>query len=328
MSGMTDRTTSQTAGRLSAGRRRKTTSHVVGYTFAKSYQLYILSLLPLIYLLIFRYIPMLGAQIAFKNYNIVKGVWGSPWVGFAHFKRFISSYLFLRILKNTLLISVYHLIAGFPIPIILALSLNYLNQRRYKKAVQMVTYAPFFISTVVLVGMILQILNSQYGVANIMIMKLGGKRIDFLGNPRLFYSIFVWSGIWQTFGYSSIIYMATLAGVDPELHEAAIVDGAIIPQRILHIDLPGIMPTAIILLILATGRIMEVGFEKALLMQNPLNLRVAEVIDTYVYKIGLTGAIPQFSYASAIGLFKSAVGLVLLVTVNKISQRVSESSLW
>jgi len=271
---------------------------------------------------------MLGAQIAFKNYNVVKGIWGSPWVGFKHFQRFISSYLFFRVLKNTLIISFYQLVAGFPIPILLALSLNYLNQQRYKKVVQMVTYAPFFISTVVLVGMILQILNSQHGLVNNIIVRLGGERVEFLGNPRIFYSIFVWSGIWQTFGYGSIIYMATLSGVDPELHEAAVVDGATIPQRIVHIDLPSIMPTAIILLILATGRVMEVGFEKAFLMQNPLNTRVAEVINTYVYKIGLTGAIPQFSYASAIGLFKSVIGLILLVTVNKISQHVSESSLW
>jgi multiple sugar transport system permease protein/putative aldouronate transport system permease protein len=300
----------------------------VGYTFRRSYQLYLLSLLPLVYLVVFRYVPMLGAQIAFKDYNIVKGIWGSPWVGFEHFSRFISSYLFVRILKNTLVISLYSLVAGFPIPIILALSLNYLNRPRYKKTVQMVTYAPFFISAVVLVGMILQILNSQNGVVNNLIAKLGGARVDFLGNPRFFYSLYVWSGIWQTFGYSSIIYMATLAGVDPELHEAATVDGAIILQRIVHIDLPGIIPTAVILLILATGRMLDVGFEKAYLMQNPLNLRVAEVIDTYVYKIGLTGAIPQFSYASAIGLFRSAVGFVLLLTVNRVSGRLSESSLW
>ncbi len=308
--------------------KTKPHSHVVGYNFSKSYQLYLLSLIPLIYLLIFRYIPMIGAQIAFKNYNVVRGIWASPWVGFKHFERFITSYLFVRIVKNTLVISFYQILAGFPLPIILALSLNYLNQKRYKKTVQMVTYAPFFISTVVLVGMILQILNGRHGVANTIIEKLGGERVDFLGNPDAFYSIFVWSGIWQTFGYSSIIYIATLAGVDPALHEAAVVDGAIIPQRIWHIDLPGIMPTAIILLILATGRVMEVGFEKALLMQNPLNVRVAEVINTYVYKIGLTGPIPQFSYATAIGLFKSMIGLILLVTVNKISQRVSESSLW
>jgi multiple sugar transport system permease protein/putative aldouronate transport system permease protein len=303
-------------------------ARVTTHRWAKSWQLYLLSLLPLVYLLVFRYIPMLGAQIAFKEYNIIAGVWGSPWVGLKHFHRFITSYLFVRIIKNTLVISLYSLAAGFPIPILLALSLNYLGSPRYKRAVQMVTYAPFFISTVVLVGMILQLLNSQYGVVNMLIMKLGGDRVEFLGNPRLFYSIFVWSGIWQTFGYSSIIYMATLSGVDPSLHEAAIVDGATIPQRIFHIDIPGIMPTAIILLILAAGRVMEVGFEKALLMQNPLNVRVAEVIDTYVYKIGLTGAIPQFSYASAIGLFKSFIGLILLVSVNKLSQKVSESSLW
>jgi putative aldouronate transport system permease protein len=294
----------------------------------KSWQLYLLSLLPLIYLIVFRYVPMLGAQIAFKNYNVVNGIWASPWVGFAHFQRFITSHMFARVITNTLSISLYHLIAGFPIPIILALSLNYLGSRRYKKTVQMVTYAPFFISTVVLVGMLLQLLNTHHGIVNNLIVRAGGQRVDFLGNPNMFYSVYVWSGIWQTYGYSSIIYMAALSGIDPELHEAAIVDGAVITQRIVHIDLPGIMPTAIILLILSTGLVMEIGFEKAYLMQNPLNLRVSEVIDTYVYKIGLTGAIPQFSYASAIGLFKSVVGLLLLVAVNKIAKHTSESSLW
>lgn len=296
--------------------------------FRKTYQLYLLSLIPLVWLIVFRYVPMLGAQIAFRNYNLVSGIWGSPWVGLAHFQRFVTSHMFARVITNTLSISFYHLLAGFPIPIILALSLNYLGNQRYKKTVQMVTYAPFFISTVVLVGMLLQLLNSQYGLVNNLILRVGGQRVEFLGNPRMFYSIYVWSGIWQTYGYSSIIYMAALSGVDPELHEAAVVDGAVITQRIWHIDLPGIMPTAVILLVLSTGLVMEIGFEKAYLMQNPLNLRVSEVIDTYVYKIGLTGAIPQFSYASAVGLFKSVVGLILLVTVNKIAKHTSESSLW
>lgn len=308
--------------------RRSAKSRGAWRAIRKTYQLYLLSLLPLVYLIVFRYVPMLGAQIAFRNYNLVMGIWRSPWVGLAHFQRFIASHMFVRVLTNTLSISFYQLLAGFPIPIILALSLNYLGNRRYKKTVQMVTYAPFFISTVVIVGMLLQLLNTQYGVVNNLIVAAGGQRVEFLGNPNMFYSIYVWSGIWQTYGYSSIIYMAALSGVDPELHEAAIVDGAVITQRIVHIDLPGIMPTAIILLVLSTGLVMEIGFEKAYLMQNPLNLRVSEVVDTYVYKIGLTGAIPQFSYASAVGLFKSVVGLILLVTVNKIAKHTSESSLW
>jgi putative aldouronate transport system permease protein len=313
---------------VSTNVRRATRSRGGWRAVRKTYQLYLLSLLPLVYLIVFRYVPMLGAQIAFRNYNLVMGIWGSPWVGLAHFQRFITSHMFVRVITNTLSISIYHLLAGFPIPIILALSLNYLGGRRYKKTVQMVTYAPFFISTVVIVGMLLQLLNTQYGVVNNLIVATGGQRVEFLGNPNMFYSIYVWSGIWQTYGYSSIIYMAALSGIDPELHEAAVVDGAVITQRIVHIDLPGIMPTAIILLVLSTGLVMEIGFEKAYLMQNPLNLRVSEVVDTYVYKIGLTGAIPQFSYASAVGLFKSVVGLILLVTVNKIAKHASESSLW
>jgi putative aldouronate transport system permease protein len=297
-------------------------------SFKNTWQLYLISLIPLIYLVIFKYVPMLGAQIAFKNYSVVRGIWTSPWVGMTHFKRFITSYMFLRVLRNTLVISFYSLIVGFPFPIILALSVTYLRNHRFKKAVQMVTYAPYFISTVVLVGMMLQIFNNQYGVVNKFVVAIGGSPVNVLGNPDAFYHLFVWSGIWQYVGYSSIIYIAVLAGVDPNLHEAAMIDGANMWQRIFHIDIPVILPTAIIMLILATGRVMEVGFEKAYLMQNPLNLRMSEVINTYVYKLGLTGAIPQFSYSTAVGLFKSVVGLFLLTTVNRISRKVSESSLW
>jgi multiple sugar transport system permease protein/putative aldouronate transport system permease protein len=271
---------------------------------------------------------MLGAQIAFKNYSLVGGIWGSPWVGFSHFARFLNSYLFFRILRNTLVLSFYQLLAGFPLPILLALSLNYLSSRRYRKTVQMTTYAPHFISTVVMVGMLIQVLAMRNGILNNFIALLGGERQDFLGNPDAFAHIYVWSGIWQNVGYASIIYIATLSSIDPELHEAAIVDGATILQRIRHIDIPGIMPTAVILLILNTGRILELGFEKAYLLQNPLNLRRSEIIQTYVYKTGLLSPIPQFSYATAIGLFRAVIGLALLVTVNAISRKVSESSLW
>ena len=192
----------------------------------------------------------------------------------------------------------------------------------------MVTYAPYFISTVVLVGMMIQILATRNGIINNAIAAIGLERVNFLGEPAAFSHIYVWSGVWQTLGFSSIIYIATLAGVPPELHEAAIVDGATIIQRIWHIDLPSIAPTAIVLLILSTGGILEVGFEKAFLLQNPLNLRASEVIQTYVYKTGLLSSIPQFSYASAIGLFRAVIGLVLLVSVNQISRKVNESSLW
>ena len=295
---------------------------------AKVWQLYVLMLLPLIYLLVFQYYPMFGAQIAFKNFNLVKGIWGSPWVGFKHFERFLQSYQFGRVLKNTLIISFYSLLAGFPLPIVLALSLNYLQSGRYRKTVQMVTYAPHFISTVVIVGMMIQMLATRNGIINNTIAALGLERVNFLGEPAAFAHIYVWSGVWQGLGFSSIIYIATLAGVPPELHEAAIVDGATIIQRIWHIDLPTIAPTAIVLLILSTGGILSVGFEKAFLLQNPLNLRASEVIQTYVYKTGLLSAIPQFSYAAAIGLFQAVIGLALLVSVNQISRKFSEASLW
>ena len=294
----------------------------------KVWQLYVLMILPLLYLLIFKYYPMLGAQIAFKNYNLVEGIWNSPWVGLRQFIRFIESYKFIAVLRNTLVLSVYQLIAGFPLPIILALSLNYLRSERYRKTVQMISYAPHFISTVVIVGMILQFLGPRFGILAAICNYFNWEVPNLLASPRAFPSIYVWSGVWQSLGYSSIIYIATLSGIDPSLHEAAVVDGAGILSRIRHIDLPGIMPTAVILLILQTGRILDIGFEKVLLLQNPLNMRTAEVISTYVYKTGLASPIPQFSYAAAIGLFKSLISLILMISVNRISRSVSESSLW
>jgi putative aldouronate transport system permease protein len=294
----------------------------------KAWQLYTLMFLPFVYLMVFKYYPMLGAQIAFKNYNLVKGIWGSPWVGLKHFDRFLKSYQFFRVMKNTLVISFYQLFAGFPLPIVLALGLNYLKSAKYKRVVQMVTYAPYFISMVVLVGMMIQILAMRNGIVNNMISALGMERVNFFGDPNIFPHLYVWSSIWQTVGYGSIIYIATLSGIPPELHEAAVVDGATIIQRIIHVDIPGILPTAIVLLILNMGRVLELGFEKAYLMQNPLNLRSSEVIQTYVYKTGLLSALPQYSYSSAIGLFRSLIGLILLITVNGISRRINQTSLW
>ena len=292
------------------------------------WQLYLLMLLPFAYLMIFRYYPMLGAQIAFKNYRVTDGIWGSEWIGFAHFVRFLSSYQFVRVLGNTLILSFYQLLAGVPLPILLALSLNYLKNRKFKRTVQTVTYAPHFISMVVLVGMLVQFLALRNGILNNVIELFGLERRSFLAEARAFRHVYVWSGVWQNLGYSSIIYIAALSSIDPELHEAAIVDGATILQRIRHIDFPGILPTAVILLILNAGRILEVGFEKAYLLQNPLNLRTAEIIQTYVYKIGLLAPIPQFSYAAAIGLFRGVVGLSLMMSVNWVSRRVTSSSLW
>lgn len=293
-----------------------------------SWQLYVLLIAPLLYLVIFKYGPMYGAQIAFKDYRITQGIWESPWAGLKHFRRFVNSFDFWMLIRNTLALSFYELLAGFPVPIILALSLNYVGKSGFKKTVQMVTYAPHFISTVVMVGIILQFLAPRFGFVNLVIQAFGGESINFMGRVRWWRSIFVWSGVWQRAGYGSIIYLAALSSIDPQLHEAAIVDGATKPQRIWHIDLPGIMPTAVILLILNIGRILNIGFEKVLLMQNPLNLPVSEIIDTYVYKIGLASPTVNFAYPTAIGLFRSAISLILLIAVNRVAKHVTESSLW
>jgi putative aldouronate transport system permease protein len=310
-------------------RYKKTTGlSQVGRRFIKCWQLYILFLLPLIYIIVFKYFPMYGAQIAFRDYKFTEGITSSPWVGFKHFVRFFESHEFWNLMKNTLGISLYNLAAGFPFPIILAIMLNYARSERYKKTVQMVTYAPYFISVVVMVSMVLQFLSPRVGIINVIREIFGLERVNFMGVPEYFKSIYVWSGIWQGAGYGAIIYLAALAAIDPTLHEAAIVDGANKVQRIWYIDLPGIMPTAVILLILNTGQILNTGFEKILLMQNPMNLRTSEVIDTFVYKVGLAAQTVNFSYPTAVGLFKSVVNLILIVIVNRIAKRTSESSLW
>ena len=293
-----------------------------------NWQLYLLVLLPFAYIIIFHYIPMYGAQIAFKNFRVTLGITGSPWIGFEHFIRFFNSYEFGRLMSNTIIISLYSLLAGFPFPIALALMLNYVVNQKFKKTVQMVTYAPHFISTVVMVGLILQFLSPQIGIVNNLIKLFGGEQINFLGKAEYFRHIYVWTGIWQATGFNSIIYMAALAGIDPQLHEAALVDGASKLKRIWHIDLPGIMPTAVILLILNCGYILSVGFDKVFLMQNPINLRVSEIISTYVYKTGLASQSVNYSYPAAIGLFQSIVGFFLLLIVNAFAKRVGETSLW
>ncbi len=293
-----------------------------------NWELYLLLLLPVIYVLVFKYYPMYGAQIAFKDYRVTKGIFGSDWVGVKHFVSFFTNYQFSRIITNTLGINIYMLIAGFPAPVILALLLNYLPSRRFKKTVQMVTYVPYFISTVVMVALVIQFTSIRSGLINNVIELFGGQRIDMMGNKDLFWSLYVWSGIWQGTGYGSIIYIAALSSVDPELHEAAVVDGATLVQRIWHIDLPSIAPTIVILLILRCGNIINVGFEKTLLMQNSLNLARSEVISTYTYKVGLASSSNQYSYASAIGLFTSAINFVMLIVVNAIAKKLNRTSLF
>lgn len=293
----------------------------------QGWQLYVIFLLPFLYLMIFKYYPMYGAIIAFKDYDPILGILGSEWVGLEHIKSFMQSYEFWRVLKNTLILGIYQIVASFPFPIILAISLNYVFSEKFKKATQMITYAPHFISVVVMVGILFMFLDPR-GPINDVLALFGVESVNFMANPKLFKSIFVWSDVWQNVGFGSIIYLAALAGVDPTLHEAAIVDGASKLRRIWHIDIPSILPTIIILLILNLGGFLDTGFEKALLMQNPLNLSSSEIIDTYVYKVGLTSALPQYSYAAAIGLFKAVIGFILIIGANWTARKVGQSGLW
>jgi putative aldouronate transport system permease protein len=294
-----------------------------------NWELYLFLLIPVAYIIIFRYVPMYGVQIAFKRYTIANGIWKSPWVGFAQFTRFFTSPVFWQLLRNTLTLSLYSLFAVFPIPIILALALNSLRNIHYKKIIQMVTYLPHFISVVVLVGMLLTVLHPRiglYGVLYKLLTETYPK--DLISQAKMFPHIYVWSGAWQNVGYNSIIFLAALSAVDPELHEAALIDGASRFQRVLHVDIPAIIPTVVIMLILRCGSIMSVGYEKAFLMQNDLNRMSSEIISTYVYQVGLATGSGNYSYASAIGLFDSVINLVLLVTVNGLSRKFNETSLW
>lgn len=294
----------------------------------RSWQLYLFLALPLAWLLIFMYYPMYGAQIAFRDFLPGKSILGSEWIGLANFTRFFESPLFVRLIKNTLILSLYSLAFGFPIPVLLALSLNQLRTGLFKRSVQMISYAPYFISTVVMAALILQFLDMRRGPLNLLLMAFGLEPVHFMGTADYFPSIYVWSGIWQNTGFGTIIYLAALTTIDPALHEAAVVDGANRLQRIWHIDVPGILPIVMTLLILNMGQLTNIGFEKAFLLQNSLNLETSEVISTYVYKVGLAGGVANFSYAAAIGLFNSIIGLVLLLVANQLSKRFSQTSLF
>lgn len=292
------------------------------------WQLYIMLILPIAYFIIFKYLPIYGAQIAFRDYSPVKGITGSPWVGLKHFKAFFASPQFKTLIVNTVSLSLYSIVAGFIFPIMLAISLNYVGSAKLKKVVQTATFIPNFISTVVMVGILYQLFNSRIGIITNLLEMITHKDIDVLGNPKMFRHLYVWSGVWQTAGWNSVIYIAALTGVDEQLHEAAIVDGASKIKRIIHIDIPAIMPTAIIMFILNLGSVMSVGYEKSLLMQNSLNIGYSEVIDTYVYKIGIAAQGASFSYPSAIGIVQSVITFILVFVVNKISAKISETSLW
>lgn len=292
---------------------------------ATQWRLYVFLIIPIIYVFIFSYIPMYGIQIAFKDYNFSKGIWESPWCGFDHFITFFKSHNFIRLIGNTLAISLYDIVAGFFPPIILALCLNEVKNKYFRKTVQTITYAPHFLSTVVVVGILNRVLFRE-GLVNAFLGIFGVEPINFLGNVSYFRSIYVWSGVWQHVGWASIIYIAALASVNPELYEAAFVDGASKIKRIWYIDIPSLIPTATILMIMSAASVLGVGFEKIFLMQNQLNMRVSDVISTYVYRLGLVHM--EFSFSTAVGLFQSIVAVIMLTVVNAICRRVSETSLW
>jgi putative aldouronate transport system permease protein len=292
----------------------------------RDWELYLFLVPAILYFVVMKYAPMYGVQIAFKDFNGSFGILGSPWVGIKHFKAFFKSYFFWPLVWNTVSLSLYSLVAGFPIPIVLALMLNEVGSTRYKRLVQTVTYAPHFISIVVMVGMIIMFLAPSTGIVNHLIAALGGERLNFMADPKLFRHIYVWSGIWQNMGWSSIIYLAALASIDPELHEAAVIDGASRWRRILSINVPGILPTVVILFILSTGSVMSVGFEKVFLMQNQMIMETADVISTYVYRRGLINA--EYSFSAAVGLFNSVINFTLLVGVNTLARRLGETSIW
>ncbi len=288
----------------------------------KHWRLLLLIIPALTYIIIFQYLPMYGIIIAFKDFKPHTGYLGSEFVGLTHFIRFFKSPNFSELISNTLLLSAFQLICSFPVPIILALSINLLTSKRYQKVVQIVTYAPHFISTIVLVSIMRVILDPQSGIVNLALKSIGLDTLFFMGDAALFRPVYILSDIWQNTGWSSIIYFAALSSVDPSMHEAAIIDGATKMQRVRYIDFPSILPMIITILILNTGKIMSVGFEKVFAMQNALNLSASEIITTYVYQVGIREG--QYSYSAAINLFNSVINLILLLSVNAITKKTND----
>lgn len=291
----------------------------------KNKLLYVMLLPVLIYYVVFHYAPMYGAMIAFKDFSPRLGIWGSDWVGFEHFREFFTGPYFWRTIKNTVLISFYQLLFGFPAPIVLALLLNELKHALFKRTVQTITYMPHFISLIVICG-ILKDFTSSEGVINDIVAFFGGERVTFLLEPSLFRTVYVSSGIWQNIGWGTIIFLAALTGIDQEQYEAAKIDGAGRWKQMTHVTLPGLMPTIIILLILDIGRMMNVGFEKIILLYNPGTYETADVISSYVYRVGLQDF--NYSFSSAVGLFNSVINFVLLISSNWLSRKFNDTSLW
>jgi ABC-type polysaccharide transport system, permease component len=294
--------------------------------WTRNWQLYLLLLPAIAYLIVFKYVPMYGVQIAFRKYTAVNGIAGSQWVGLKHFEAFFNSYQFNRVLINTIVLSVYELLLGFPLPIILALMLNQIRSARSKAVLENIFYIPHFISIVVLVGMVNVFFGYSSGFVNNVAAMLGGERVDYIGKAAAFRHLYVFSGIWKNAGWNAIIYLAALSGIDPGLYEAATIDGASRIRKMISIELPGILPVIVMMFVMGMGNIMSVGFEKAYLMQNALNSSTSEIIATYVYKVGLLQV--KYDYSAAVGLFNNVINIVLLVSANTISRRLTENSLW
>lgn len=297
----------------------------IGTRIKKDWQLYLFVALPVAYFIVFHYLPLYGVQIAFKNYKLAKGIAGSPWVGFKNFEKFFSSYSCTRMIMNTLLLNFYGLLVDFPIPIFLALLLNRLVNPKFKKFTQTVIYIPHFISTVVMAGMLYIMLDTN-GIINVFIKAMGGEPIQFMAEASWFRTIYIASGEWQNAGWNTILYLATLTAIDPEIYEAATIDGATIRQKIWHIDVPYVIPIAMMMLILNSGKMLGGDTTKALLLQTSGNTAASDIIGVYVYNIGLTQG--QFSYTAAIGLFQNLISLIMVLTVNTISKKVSDISMF
>jgi len=300
----------------------------LGRQILKCWQLYVMLLIPLALLFIFSYWPMYGLQLAFRDFRPRLGIWGSPWIGLDNFRHFLSSHSFLRVMGNTLTISLSTLIIGFPIPILLALGLNELRSKKYKQVIQTTTFFPYFVSVVVMVGIMWQLLDVRIGPVNALLRAIGGEDavINFRASPDWVVPLYVISSIWQNAGFTAIIFLASLASISPELQEAAIIDGASKVQKIWHVNLPAIKNTAVIMFILSLSNVVGVGFEKVFAMQNMANQSTANVLSTYIYQMGIGGG--DFSFATAVGLFNTLITFTLVFSANAISRRVNEASLW
>ncbi|SDS85432.1 putative aldouronate transport system permease protein [Paenibacillaceae bacterium GAS479] len=306
--------------------RRRAALHTLKKNAIRDKFLVLMVLPAVVYFIVFHYLPMYGILMAFQDFSPSRGIWNSPWVGLEWFEEFFSSIYSFRLIKNVLLLNFYSLLWGFPIPIIFALLLNEIRRNTFKRVVQTVSYMPHFISVVVIAGMTITFLSPNDGIVNVVIEKLGFQKINFLSEVDWFRTIYISTDIWAGFGYSSILYLAALAGIDPQLYEAARIDGASRFRQLIHVTLPGIAPTIIILLLLSLGRMMSVGFEKIILLYNPSTYEVSDVISSYVYRIGLVGG--EFSFAAAVDFMNATINFVLIVSFNWISRKLTQTSLW